>query len=357
MRRLAVFSLGVAVVALSAFAITVSACWRDFDSAFGSSEDGGDTAIDAGCPPAMTPNSAYERLVLAANPVAYYRFGETDGHFRSMVDGAPEGTSKPGDVLPTTVSAIHGDPNGAVLLTGGSIDFGLANAFDLVAEDKDFSLELWFRPDTITGADRILLSKEHNTGNEDTRKGFGLLLSPYDSGGGAIPVVIRFYRYTGSGRFADAGTLRNLQTPIESNGNYYRHVVVTHVTTPVAPHTNFRLFVDGRSKNGHSTAPSNAVTDASFLVGTDGDHLKPYKGRIDELAIYSRALSTDEILQHYQAAASSPCGAAEGALVCMGSDSLAHCTDGAPQFQEACPQGACIVTDGGAACGKASPCP
>jgi len=77
-----------------------------------------------------------------------------------------------------------------------------------------------------------------------------------------------------------------------------------HLLTGVYNGSDVLFYVDGELKASETTSGElDSVTDAHFTVGSryhaDGDPTQNYAGKIDEVRIYNRALSSSEIQAYY----------------------------------------------------------
>ena len=63
------------------------------------------------------------------------------------------------------------------------------------------------------------------------------------------------------------------------------------------------MYINGTLANPSSTAFSISIVDsvADLVLGAKSDFREKFKGYIDEVAIYSTALSAGAILAHYNA--------------------------------------------------------
>jgi hypothetical protein len=71
---------------------------------------------------------------------------------------------------------------------------------------------------------------------------------------------------------------------------------------------NVRVHLDGRREPEISGAFSHAVPsgEQSIFVGGRGDGQFNFEGKLDEVALYPRALAPDEITAHYQISGLTP---------------------------------------------------
>ncbi len=108
-------------------------------------------ALATGAPIQAQPPSAYEKAVLAKNPVAYWRLGEAKGpvvkdRTKKAHHGAVHGT--PTFQVP---GAIKGDANTALKLDGKGayIEIPAHKDFSQPTSGKGLSVEVWMRPDLL----------------------------------------------------------------------------------------------------------------------------------------------------------------------------------------------------------------
>lgn len=89
--------------------------------------------------------------------------------------------------------------------------------------------------------------------------------------------------------------------PLLTNGSW-RHLVCT-----VARKGNVTFYIDGVSKDGDSISAMHGSlnNDLNLCIGSDSsEHGHNFKGLIDEVRIYKRVLSAEEVKQQYMANAS-----------------------------------------------------
>ena len=215
----------------------------------------------------------YRELVLSHGPEAYWRLGETTGptavdETGNGHDGTYTGT---GETL-GAAGLITDDPNPSVHFDGaaGHVDMGefLGNGWAAI------TLEAWIYEDTTT---RIAVIAGRDKFGEDTP-------NPY--------AIVGFNNGAWDFRIHAGGVYHNLNTPA-STGRHY--LAFTY------DGTTFSAYVDGQLVG--SEAASGAIqTDSTlpFRIGNYSDGGGVYPGRIDEVAIYERALSSFEIQEHWR---------------------------------------------------------
>ena len=229
--------------------------------------------------------TGYGVTVLADNPIAYWRLGETnetvahdywgghDGEFIGVTLGVPGFSVVDSD----TAAGVGPDPNSYVGgISGTAIDFSGTNS--------TFALEAWVNgpPDQVNGA--AIICKGTGGGGEQ----FSV-----DVFNGSF----RFYIYDASG---DAQVVTTTISPDDT----WQHVVAVYDQ----PGATMLVYVNGVEAG--SFTPSDAGPRASthpISIGSRRGAVDPnydlnFVGTIDEVAIYNKALTADEVLAHYAAA-------------------------------------------------------
>ncbi|RIK81458.1 MAG: hypothetical protein DCC68_08570 [Planctomycetota bacterium] len=259
--------------------------------------------------------SNYSQTILAANPVGYWRLGETSTAAGAVIDsagavGAPQ--SGPQNGTFTNFNAANlGQPGprpsdliGGQALIGfesdnrapdfqGEADGGndvvlIPGAAPLnFATGRRFSLEAWVKA-PLGGA----------------QEGGGAILAKGTGGGGeqfAIDLVNGAYRF-----FLWNGGVPNTPTVIQSGvtpNGAWQHVVGTLDSAALV----MRLYVNGQQV-GAATPPATIVNNTHEVsIGArknanSSNYDLNFDGVVDEVAIYDRALSAAEVTAHYQAA-------------------------------------------------------
>ena len=222
---------------------------------------------------------SYEGAIVASGPAAYWRLGETSGStafdFMGGHDAAYTNVTLglPGYSASDPNTAVGFDPNnpGSATIPDGSI-------FPFIGATPSFTLEAWVNWNDLTGVQRVF----SYAGPGFHGIGFGL-----NTANG-----LRFTTY-GVQDFN-----LSLSTPIQT-GTWYHLVGVAQGGT-------FYFYLNGASVgsiafSGAGVAPT---IPSAFAVGRNPEGaIEPVNGTIDEAAVYSRALTADEILTHYSIAA------------------------------------------------------
>lgn len=229
-------------------------------------DGGSDAPVDAG--------SAYAAAVLADAPLSWYRLDDlTPGTARDAM-GRFHGVYQPYPSPSFQMEqggAIKNDPRKSVRFLGGSIEVPDAFAF---ANGAPFTLELWIdlSPASATEFARVLSM-------ENTPNGYNLSVNDtnlfFEMRGGGQPSISRF-------------------TPLPVG---WAHCVVTYDGQVV------RLYLDAVKVFEYASAARFPVRAGPFAIGGASyggpdDHVK---GRIDEVAVYDKALSVDRISAHFAA--------------------------------------------------------
>lgn len=249
------------------------------------------------------PTQSYPAAVAAAGALSFWRLNE----------GPDDGNGNNGVIANDYVGGRSGTYNQVVLQQDGynttkdsdkAVKFGAASATDsyvgsIPAIDfaaptnstSAFSLEAWVLGEQQT-ADAGIVTKGYGGGGEQ----FNL-----DTGSGANKAFRFFVRDSSGGTHGANGS-------IGPDGKWH-HVV------GVFDGFNGRLvlYVDGISNAAGTVLPHQGVLSSSEPVsigsrrsGSTTGYNNQFIGTIDEVAIYGRALSETEVLNHYYAASPAP---------------------------------------------------
>ncbi len=231
-------------------------------------------------------HSAYSMAILASEPFAYWPLDDIKGNI--AVDWSKNGRSAsyeggfalylPGVILARALTG--GSINRAVHLAGGHLKTAIEGLGD------SFTVELWFwnglPPDNrpITG---LLLSCGGPQAKDPTWLDLGI--------GG---------RSAGPGRLYLSSGSKIIVSPAKIALKNWHHVALVREGRQVA------VYLDGNRVTGIS---GEAAADASFrpasiLVGGRDDGPTSFEGKIDEVAVFDRALGSEEIAGHFRASSS-----------------------------------------------------
>lgn len=257
-------------------------------SSSSSSGEGGGGGNDAGVEPetgptneggVVTSDTPYSLGVGGDGPLLYWRVDETSGaKAADFTTNALDGTYSATDIERAQPSLV-GDVNRAIRITpGGSID-GPNDAKLGFAGTAAFTVEVWISFPAPPVAIQTIIARSSDT---DTT-GWQMWVDPQ---GGALRAFFgRYENGTGVTVATDAATAIAV-------GETY-HLVAVYDGANVGIHLN------GVAKEQKpSTTP---LTDKNYKLrvgrGEDGDAV--LNARIDEIAVYAKALPADRIKAHY----------------------------------------------------------
>jgi Concanavalin A-like lectin/glucanases superfamily len=213
---------------------------------------------------------SYRVAVLASTPLGYWRFGdsttptdEVTGASATLAGGCTAGVA----------GALAGDADTAFAFDG-TCRITLPTDYDFPG-NQPFAIEVWLS--TQSDAAFHLPFAREVRGPQDPIDGYALVVAPVP-GGFALERVI-------SGSNIKAG-------PVAFTPSTYHHVVAQYSGAEL------QIFVDGVLGDQHADLRSANEITADSLVGAamPGNF---YIGSLDELAIYNRALTDDEIAHHH----------------------------------------------------------
>lgn len=216
----------------------------------------------------------YAAIVRADNPVGYWRLGDRD---RTAVDSSGSGTpgtygdgitqGVPGAIVDTTDSAAEFDGRSGVISLGSGFDFPLA-----------FSIEAWIKPTVLDEQFRHVFTRQIRTPPQP-RQGYALLVN------GAKGVIFE--------RFVDDIPFTAEYSIV---ANSFSHIVATY------DGAYMRLYVNGHEERSSTASGEQLATpEALTLIGAATLTQGFFAGAIDEVAVYSTALSAEHIAMHYRA--------------------------------------------------------
>jgi hypothetical protein len=244
---------------------------QDAGEAGSGDADSGDADGDA-APEVLRP---YVEEVLADEPAAYWRLGEAS----ASGPAKDERGSSPGEYTGNgslgAAGAIRGDPNTAAQFAGGTIRCGDVFGFEGRAA---FSVEMWVMPTTIDSTFRHFYTKL-----TDTTPRSGHLMWVHATEGFTFERNVDLV-FSGGG--VQDATIHGAGLPLDT----WSYLVATY------DGANMRLYLDGVQKDVVPSTASMKPTGTQFILGAG------FLGRMDEVAVYTRALPADRIRTHYKAA-------------------------------------------------------
>ena len=242
--------------------------------------------------------ASYARTVRSDRPTLYWPFQRTDGNSTWVQEAGATSTGTrrldarvAGGALPSSDSPLGNDPSGSIAFDGRN-DYLWNDEY--VAGPQVYSVEAWFKTRTRKGGSII----GYGNGRPKTSNGQRV---PSDAGS-----IDRVLYLTNSGRVrfgVDNGTRTVLKSGRKTNDGRWHHVVGTQGAQGLA------LYVDGkrvgRKKAVRQAGSYNGVwhVGGDSLVGyPDQPKTSLFKGLIDEVAVYPRALSKKKVVAHVRAA-------------------------------------------------------
>jgi hypothetical protein len=249
---------------------------------------------------ALSPD--YRDGVLAKGPVGYWRLGEPDGptaydETANAYDGTYFGNPTFG-----ISGAIEDDPDSAVDFNGGDyVEIGDSADFSQPTSGAGLTVEVWMRPDILTFPGQTADPYVHWLGKGVTgQHEWAFRFYSQDS---SRPNRISAYIWSPSGGEGAGAYFQD-----ELNTTDWIHIVACYESgdKDTDPPAGVHIYKDGVHRLGppssgtlyrnynivpvHGTAPLRLATRdlGSFLLGA-----------LDEVAIYPRVLTADEIQENY----------------------------------------------------------
>jgi hypothetical protein len=269
--------------------------------------------------PMARSQSTYFQEVESLNPIAYWPLQETVQPPQAYVEtnigslGAVANmyyaATSVADIT-STAGAIPGDPDAAMLFAGNSSSFGIVPTTDhrvSLPTAKSFTVETW----AYATAQSQYVGLVSQTGPINAG---GLNAAPYKAGWALNQDYVPFEDNGGSGSGALYGWSFNV---FNGQGSFsgaqalapYQFALNTwYYVVGVFDGTNAIVYVNGNQVSSAATSTPMAgafvpdTWDPIQFAGSRGFGGNPYHGALDEVAIYTNALSASQISNHYNAA-------------------------------------------------------
>jgi len=233
------------------------------------------------------PLGEYPQKVLASKPLAYWRLNEFDGTQAVDVSGNDNhGTYEAGVVFyldgPTSYDN-HDEKriNRAPQCAGGRIKAKIKGLSDA------YAIEMWFKNYLPVDA-RAVTGYMFSRGPEGAQQAPGDHLGL----GGKVSEQGKLLFYNGD-------TLKqSLHGKTDIPLKTWNHVVMVRDGMQVVIYLNGNAVADISGEAGQGFPANNN----QVFIGGRNDGFAGFEGRIDEVSIYGRPLSADEVVSHYQAA-------------------------------------------------------
>jgi hypothetical protein len=256
-----------------------------------------------GAPALATPSlalaAAYAGAVVASRPLSYWRFESfAEGSIPNEIPGGPplrcHGT--------VGASGGSGGSGCAVFHPGESDQFLFTDGLWELPRAPGHAVELWFLPEVIRDATLVGLypPKDYLAPAKHGRfiHTFLLELTAHERGSLFKPASIRFlHRWPLDTRIGNNLVSERLYIP-----GRWHHVVAQKNGD------RLELFLDGQLERVMPLQPDHPTRSCRLVVGRrtpdplDPKDARSFVGRIDELALYGRPLSIDEVRNHYRLA-------------------------------------------------------
>ena len=225
--------------------------------------------------------ATYPSTVLADNPVAYYRLEELPGAVNaidSSVSGAYPATYNYNGIYPE-LGQPGIDTNSIAMLTAQASSVTAGYYADLNPQGP-FSFEVWARPTSApTGGDYRCPIGNFGGWGTGGGNGSGWYVYQTPSPGSGFAFIM-----------APTGVWISTSYSLF---NWY-HLVGTYDGTNASFYVNGAL-IGTQAAGGYLANPANALA-----IGNRGDGYGAWDGNLDEVAIYTNALSVEQVLAHYQ---------------------------------------------------------
>jgi YD repeat-containing protein len=250
------------------------------------------TAVYADAGP--DPNAiCYSQAILGTTGLRdYWRMGETTGTTFADSKGTSPATAVGGTTMGVT-GAISGDADRAARFDGTN-DFASANVN--LSGTNVVTMEFWLKWNTFANNDKLAFEL---TPNSNTNAG-GFLIDP-NEGGGNFEISHR------QGPFNSGYNVFWFARP--SAAAWHHYVLVFDKGATAA--NELTAYVDGAAVGGtHSFTTENTDSFANsvlYFMSRAGNQLFG-GGDLDEVALYTRALSGAEAADHYTRGTSGSCG-------------------------------------------------
>jgi len=223
---------------------------------------------------ALSTTAASTAAVRRDSPAAYWRFPQSDG--------PDEAATAPGVVERRAVRLIGDAAIEDGALTFGERGDGLLTVTDSLPEllSGDYTIELWLRPARPTGSVLALSIGEKHA---------AMIALSRDR-----PGLVRFLHRLPPGITGG----REVFSPRPLRLDRWHHVVA------VRRGRDLMLYVDGEPVASASGVEGSLRQPVTVHMGQrlpeSGRDRRPFIGRIDEVALYRRALTDEEVARHYR---------------------------------------------------------
>jgi hypothetical protein len=229
--------------------------------------------------------STYAEAVLASQPSGYWRFEDAEGPVRNSAGVAQDGTI--GGTATRAVESMNTVLGSCIRFQAGHVTVPGSAA---VRPSPQYSVEAWVKVEAPTSPSHVI-----SVGRDVVAGTFSVVYYGCSASGCTLNSELRL-----SNSPPLPGTKVNALLPTAELLSWM-HMVVTFDQ----PAAQMRMFINGNLVN-ETTVPATSMgaNGSNFVIGMHEFPGAPYyfRGLIDEVAIYQRALTESEILAHYCAA-------------------------------------------------------
>ncbi len=252
------------------------------------------------------PPSGYATTVQADSPVAFWQMDDTSGTTMTDTENFDPGTYQGGFTL--AQSSLILPASGSSIALDGSTGTGTAPALTALQADNTRSIELWFQ----TSSQSAQYLFDAGAGAGATNQMFSLSVVPanFVSGNPPVNTAGLYLGLWGQDIYYPGLYLldgKRHHVVLELSGNtvwlYVDGSAVGGYFTDQGGNDTFRGSWDFRYLEQPVTLTTTPSTSANpVLIGT-GRYVatSPLNGRVDEVAVYSTALSAAQVQNHWQA--------------------------------------------------------
>lgn len=245
--------------------------------------------------------SAYAQMVLAAQPVGYWRLGETggiaaansspheglNGYYVGLAAGVGPGSLAQRGPRPTAGYLGMSVDNRAPHLNGQQNYVAVADSPQLDVTGA-LSLEAWVKLETLPVGNAGIIAKYAGAG---AQRSFQICVNGQGAGNGELAMVV-----SPDGTFENA---KNLVDNVPLPTGEWLHVVGVFT-----PNVAMRLYLNGVLVEQSSVGIPSQIyaSSADLWIGKqyDSSSANHLNGMIDEAAIYDRALTPQEVRDHFE---------------------------------------------------------
>jgi len=209
-------------------------------------------------------------------PVALYHMDEAGGPYTDDSSGNGLNLTLDGATWPDTPSDLTG------FSTGTSVEFNGVTAYAYTSDNavldiqKKVSIEAWIKPDDNLNPHVVVLKgndAESRWNYKLTQSGNTFVFSFHNG---------ETYSFAPSGVLMQAGSIYQLVATYDQEAG------------------EMKLYLNGALVHSESVTALMIPNDDNLIVGREASDQNAFDGLIDEVRIYRRALSGDEVLHHYQ---------------------------------------------------------